>query len=365
MRPLNFLLLFLLFGCIDTSNNHDIKSDSALTVNYDSELRISNKDSLVLKSTRHRDYYSQIADSSNSYCQIINDTLILHLSTGQLEGAYFMDIRTAKDTAIIDFRLFDNYSKYTYTTNKLTITLDKKALRPGEYIIAKVAYNSIGNLNDGQQLQYDTVEFSGIIKLKIRDKAFTAEDLMEEDFKNRFYVETKQRPDTIKRLFLYTSKWLTDIPKDILLYTNLEELYLGGTDLSKANLEILCNLTHLKVLDLSDCNLSKIPACFGSLIQLEELGISLNHLSSIPESIYELSNLKDLDIESNNLSFLSKSIGNLKSLESIGLGNTRIVRLPDEMLSLPKLKEIYTNDTMKYIPKPLLKYLQNDYFIEK
>jgi uncharacterized protein YjbI with pentapeptide repeats len=276
-----------------------------------------------------------------------------------------LNIRIAKDSPVIDFRLFDNYSKYTYTTNKLRITLDKKILKPGDYVIAKIAYNSIGNLNDGHQLQYDTVDFSGIIRLKVRDTAFTAGDLMEEDFKNRFYAETKQRPDTIKRLVLYTSKWLTDIPKEILLYTNLEELYLDGTDLSKANLERLCNLTHLKILDLSECNLSKIPACFSSLKQLEELGLSLNHLSSIPESIYELSNLKDLDIESNNLSFLSKSIGNLKSLESIGLGNTKIVRLPDEMLSLSKLKEIYTRDTMKYIPKPLLKYLQNDYFIEK
>jgi uncharacterized protein YjbI with pentapeptide repeats len=320
---------------------------------------------LILKTTRHRDYYSQIADSSNSFCQIINDTLNLHLSTGRFEGAYFLNIKIAKDTSVIDFHLFDNYSKYTYTTKKLTITLDKKTLKTGDYVIAKVAYNSIGNLNDGRRLQYDTVDFAGIIRLKIRDTAFTTGDLMEEDFKSRFYSETKQRPDTMKRLVLYTSKWLTDIPKEILLYTNLEELYLDGTDLSKANLHLLCNLTHLKHLTLSDCKLSEIPICFSSLKQLEELALSSNHFKSIPESIYEMANLKDLDFEGNSLSVISPNIKKLKNLESIGLGRTSIVRLPEEMVSLPKLKEIYTNDTMKYIPKPLLKYLQNDYFIEK
>ena len=128
----------------------------------------------------------------------------------------------------------------TYTTEKIAITLDKKVLKPGDYVIAKVTYNSIGSLNDGHRLQYDTVDLSGIIKLKIRNTTFTAEDFA-----------------------------------------------------------------------------------------------------------------------------ISPKIKKFKSLESIGLGRTSIMRLPEEMTSLPKLKEIYTNDTMKYIPKPLLKYLQNDYFIEK
>jgi len=365
MRPLNFLLLFLLFSCRDTSNNNDIPSNSTLTVKYDSELTISNQDSLILKTTRHSDSYSPIADSSNSFCQIINDTLNLHLSTGRYEGAYFLNIKIAKDSPVIDFHLFDNYSKYTYTTEKIAITLDKKVLKPGDYVIAKVTYNSIGSLNDGHRLQYDTVDLSGIIKLKIRNSTFTARDLVEEDFKNRFYAETKQRPDTVKRLVLYTSKWLTDIPKEILLYTNLEELYLDGTDLGKANLNLLCNLTHLKHLTLRDCKLSEIPICFSSLKQLEEFALSSNYIKSIPESIYEIPNLKDLDFEGNNISVISPNIKKLKKLESIGLGRTGIMRLPIEMTSLPKLKEIYTNDTMKYIPKPLLKYLQNDFFIEK
>lgn len=45
---------------------------------------------------------------------------------------------------------------------------------------------------------YDTVDLSGIIKLKIRNTTFTAEDLVKEDFKNRFYAEIKQRPWTNK-----------------------------------------------------------------------------------------------------------------------------------------------------------------------
>ena len=93
--------------------------------------------------------------------------------------------------------------------------------------------------------------------------------------------------------------------------------------------------------------------------------LNLNNLTFLPECTYELTNLKDLDIESNKILSLSPNIKKLKNLESIGLAKTNILYLPDEMISLRKLKEIYANDTMKYVPKTLLKYMQNDYYIKK
>ncbi|MEO6357580.1 MAG: leucine-rich repeat domain-containing protein [Ferruginibacter sp.] len=365
MRMPLFLILLFIFGCKHKSKTATIPDRSNSIVIYDSGLSISNQDSLISKTSRNRDFLSRIADSSNSFCKINKDTQLFFINTGRYEGAYFLDIKIIKDTPLVTFKLFDHYSKYVYPIPKFTITVDKKTIIPGDYITAKIFYSSIGKLNDGHQFQYDTVAFSGKIRLKVRDNKFTAGDLMEEDFKNRFYTEASQRPDTIKKLFLYTSKWMSEIPKEIMRYTNLEELYLEGTDLSKADLSPLCNLSHLKHLALGDCNLSEIPPCFNSLKNLEELDVHLNHLRNIPDCIYELSNLKDLDIESNNISTLSPNIKRLRKLESLGLEKTNISRLPDEMVSLSRLREIYTNDTMEYIPRLLLRYLQNEYHIQK
>lgn len=365
MRILPLLYFLYLFSCTDNSNKpaYAIKSNSV--VEYASDIDFSEKDSLILTTSRRRRDYTEVADSSNSFLQIKSDTLNLHLSTGWFEGAYIFNAAITDDTALVSFRFFDNHNKYQYDSCKFQIILDKKNIRPGEYVTVKLSYNGIGKLYDGQHFRYDTVVFSGKIQLKARSENFDEEDLREENDKNRFYAEVKKRPDSVKQLFLYDSKWMTELPRELLLYTSLEELYLEGKDLSRADLNLLCNLKNLKLLDLSNCNLTSIPSCLNSLTRLEDLKLNLNHITKLPESVYELSNLKNLEVESNYITGLSSNIKKLKKLESISLGETMVVSLPDEMSMLNKLKEIYVNDTMTYIPKRLLKYIQGDCYIQR
>ena len=356
MRTLQLFLTLIIFGsCINNPK----------TINSSQE--ILDKDSLLWKTTRTRNYpFPVISDSTNSFIQLLHDTCRIYLSTGWFEGSYSINVDIFNDSPHnTSFRLFENYTNYKYARGIFSISFDKKKFKAGEYVMANVKYETIGEPLQKYQIYSDTVKMSGKLRLKVRDSSFTFETLMNENFKNDFYAETKRRPDTIKKLFLYNSKWLTEIPKEILLYTNLEELHLEGTDLSKADLGLLCNFRHLKILDLGECNLSEIPTCFNSLKELEELDLNLNNLTFLPECTYELTNLKDLDIESNKILSLSPNIKKLKNLESIGLAKTNILYLPDEMISLRKLKEIYANDTMKYVPKTLLKYMQNDYYIKK
>ena len=136
--------------------------------------------------------------------------------------------------------------------------------------------------------------------------------------------------------------------------------------LSQADFSILKQLPKLKKLKLQECRLTKIPSSVFSLSALEELDIYLNYISEIPEGLFNLSNLKALQIGGNNLKALSPNISKLSKLECIEFSSTQIMKLPNEMINLKFLKEIYPNDTMIYIPNKLKPFLASScYFVTR
>jgi len=300
--------------------------------------------------------FSEFADSTNSFCQLEKDTLKLFLKTGWFEGSYSLNIKIFDNKSYTKFSLFDNYSKYIYPASRGSIFLDKKLFKINDYVTAKFNYHNIGKLKDGLQVNYDTTTFIGVIKLKIRAAEFTFEDLLTEEDRNDFFALLKQRPDTIKKLNLYGCAF-TKIPPQLAYFTNLEELDLNGNDLSNCSFKLLSTLKNLKSLNLQDCKLSKFPDPILKLSKLETLNLWENKLIHIPDGLYDMLSLKDLTIGNNDLNNLSPKISNLKNLESFETSSTQIMIYPDEMIKLKKLVEIYPSDTMKYIPKPLMKYV--------
>jgi hypothetical protein len=246
------LLLFLIIACEDSASINSVKRNDGVT--YEPELTIDNRDTLRFKNTRKQEFFLQFSDSKNSIAQVSGDTLKLFLNTGWYEGSYSFDVQILPDTVHRKFRLFDNHTQYNYIPSAYAITLNKKDYKPGEYIVAQIYYKTSGKHHKLDT--YDTAFVNGKVKLKVRDSLFTFEDLRIENERNEFNALLKQRPDTMKKLNLYGCA-LTDLPGEIDLFTNLEELDLSGNDLSRSDLEKLRQFKHLKLLDLTDCQLSQ------------------------------------------------------------------------------------------------------------
>ncbi|XP_076085942.1 uncharacterized protein LOC143056672 isoform X1 [Mytilus galloprovincialis] len=119
-----------------------------------------------------------------------------------------------------------------------------------------------------------------------------------------------------------------------MMFKNLNELNLSQNKLSSLPEGFSC-LTGLESLDVSSNNLSKLPNDFSSVKEtLENLNISFNPLGGIPAEVYSLTNLQVL--EANNLGKLNlKGIGKLTSLEKFYAASNIVEEVPQEMCSLP------------------------------
>ena len=105
----------------------------------------------------------------------------------------------------------------------------------------------------------------------------------------------------------------------------------------------ICNISSLKVLDLSHNNLSDlIPLCLGNLSDnLSVLDLRNNKFyGTIPESFVKGNYLRSLNLNGNQLEGkLPRSLVNCRHLEVLDLGNNKISdTFPHWLESLPKLR---------------------------
>jgi len=91
--------------------------------------------------------------------------------------------------------------------------------------------------------------------------------------------------------------------------------------------------------------LTTIPPEILSL-QLEELDVSNNVLTTIPDSIADMSNLQKLTVSGNKLTTVPHSIGKLSKLTLLDIKSNEIAELPIEMGKLLELKKIDCSHNM-------------------
>ncbi|XP_034181315.1 leucine-rich repeat 47 [Osmia lignaria lignaria] len=118
------------------------------------------------------------------------------------------------------------------------------------------------------------------------------------------------------RVLDLSNNQISSIPTELGALEHLQELILSQNRLNKALkwtwLEQTAIKTNLKLLDISDNSLIILPEQIGKLHGLVNFKASKNMLSYLPQSIGKLSSLKYLDVSKNNLNYLPGSMKNLR-----------------------------------------------------
>jgi len=119
---------------------------------------------------------------------------------------------------------------------------------------------------------------------------------------------------------------------------NLIEIYANGCDLQ--GWSQLFSQAKLQILHLSNNAIRGIPTEVRTLQMVEELILSKNLITHIPEHFGDFINLVYLDMSDNNIEDIDPAFANLKQLEVLKMKNNRIVELPEGMSELERLTEI-------------------------
>ena len=95
---------------------------------------------------------------------------------------------------------------------------------------------------------------------------------------------------------------ITKLSSKISQLKNLKELYIAKSSLIEIPTEIP-TLSNLEILTIAGGGkLKSIPESFGDLINLQEVNLWRNNLSTLPSTITKLKNLKKINLIENNIS---------------------------------------------------------------
>ncbi|OEL20857.1 putative disease resistance protein RGA4 [Dichanthelium oligosanthes] len=116
----------------------------------------------------------------------------------------------------------------------------------------------------------------------------------------------------------------------VLRFLDCGQIKLHGNAFSSAK--------SLRVLDLSECRIYKLPACIGELVKLRYLNAPKIQCQTIPYSITKLSKLIYLNLSGSRMLELPDSIGDLRGLMHLDISNCEFIHnLPKSFMNLKRL----------------------------
>jgi Leucine-rich repeat (LRR) protein len=125
-------------------------------------------------------------------------------------------------------------------------------------------------------------------------------------------------------------------------------------------------MSHLRILDLRNNNLTQLPLSLEDLQSLEQLYLDSNRLSSLPHSVGSLQRLLILSVRKNNLAQLPGSLPLLVNLQQLFVTDNAIKEIPLMLGSLRGLKklDLSGNPCMSKVPGSVtdtLEYIREQY----
>lgn len=104
-------------------------------------------------------------------------------------------------------------------------------------------------------------------------------------------------------------------------------------------------------LDLSNQELTEIPAAVFACKNLKKLNLSHNKLKVLPKELSELKYLTNLDVSHNSISVLYAKSFDLRNLQVLILNNNKLKHIPGQIEQLPKLKKLaLANNQIEELP---------------
>ena len=116
------------------------------------------------------------------------------------------------------------------------------------------------------------------------------------------------------------------------------------------------SLVHLQELDVSFNHLKEIPDAVTTCLQLRVLKASRNYLAALPDAIGRLAALEILDVSHNSIAYLPESFGSLASLASFIAPRNHLKTLPASMDQLSSLQELdLEHNSIEQVPEAITK----------
>lgn len=138
----------------------------------------------------------------------------------------------------------------------------------------------------------------------------------------------------LKKIKLSNNKF--NIFPDVLYkIPNLELIDISSNELSNVSIN-LSNYRNLKTLDFSKNQISQFNI-YGNNQKFIELQLNNCGLNTIPSSIFKISSLKILGLSENNITHISPEILQLQNLQKIDLSKNQITNFDSDIFGLQKL----------------------------
>ncbi|KAI8796832.1 protein flightless-1 [Biomphalaria glabrata] len=138
---------------------------------------------------------------------------------------------------------------------------------------------------------------------------------------------------------------LETLPPQMRRLTSLQTLILDNNPLIHAQLRQLPVLTALQTLKMKNTQrtLNNFPTGLDTLTNLQDVDLSYNTLTRVPEALYKLESLKRLNLSDNEITELSLMIDIWTKMETLNLSRNKLKALPSSLHKLQSLKKLYLN----------------------
>ena len=159
---------------------------------------------------------------------------------------------------------------------------------------------------------------------------------------------------------------ITSIPDEVFMLPKLECLYFGrGGYPENFAVELdgipdsIKNAKNLKFLHLQHCGLKELPRHIFTP-WLEELKLGGNDIKIIPDGIGSAKSLRMLTVWGNDLEYVSENIGDLKNLKRLDLDSNPRLKLPNSIINLGDMEELYIDEGLPGLTQEQLVWLKNN-----
>jgi hypothetical protein len=92
------------------------------------------------------------------------------------------------------------------------------------------------------------------------------------------------------------------------------------------------NLSSLKILTITDCQLVEIPRNIGFLLHLEHLDLTSNNLTTICDEMKNLQNIETIDLNNNLIKVIPKFFGEFPRLTELNMIDNPLTTIPEQLL---------------------------------